>query len=78
LTVRFTGDRQPADSKADARVAKEDPRRNRLNRVLRPQMDAEKPLLMDQVQYAKHRGKTKQYTNKLVKAGVLAAAHDQS
>jgi hypothetical protein len=34
-------------------------------------MDAEKPLLMDQVQYAKHRGKTKQYINKLVKAGVL-------
>ena len=34
-------------------------------------MDAETPALMDQVQYAKHRGKTKQYINKLVKAGVL-------
>jgi hypothetical protein len=34
-------------------------------------MDAEKPLLMDQVQYARHRDTSKQYINKLVKAGVL-------
>jgi len=33
-------------------------------------MDAEIPALMDQVQYAKHRGKSKQYINKLVKAVV--------
>jgi hypothetical protein len=40
-------------------------------------MDAGKPLLMDQVQFAKHRGKTKQYINKLVKAGVLVHARRQ-
>jgi len=34
-------------------------------------MASEIPALMDQVQYAKHRGKSKQYINKLVKAGVL-------
>ena len=34
-------------------------------------MDAEESLLLDQFQYAKHRGKSKQYINKLVKAGVL-------
>jgi hypothetical protein len=34
-------------------------------------MDATTPSLMDQVQYAKHRGKSKQYINKLVQAGVL-------
>ena len=34
-------------------------------------MATEIPQLMDQVQYARHRGKTKQYINKLVKAGAL-------
>jgi hypothetical protein len=34
-------------------------------------MNAETPLLMDQTQYARHRGTSKQYINKLVKAGVV-------
>jgi hypothetical protein len=34
-------------------------------------MDAEKTLLMDQVQYARHRGTSKQYINKLKHVGIL-------